>query len=113
MKIREYEKKSGLPRDTIRYYEDIGLLAAPRRSANGYRIYTHDHLKALQFITQGKAIGFSLKEIQQGLQRYGELGHLCPEFKDALEEKKRAFEQRIRQDKAAIVQIQKMLKSQS
>ncbi len=109
MKISQFEKKSGLPRDTIRYYENIGLLPAPHRSANGYRIYTDKHLSILQFISQGKAIGFSLKEIQKGLQRYLTLGHLCPEFKQALETKKHFFTQRIQDDKAAITHINKML----
>ncbi|MBZ2163305.1 MerR family transcriptional regulator [Alteromonas stellipolaris] len=111
MKILQLEKKSGLPRDTIRYYEDIGLLPAPNRSANGYRIYTKEHLTILRFILQGKAIGFSLKEIKSGLERYLELGRLCPEFKRELEAKKHFFSQRIKDDKAVVTHIDKMLKT--
>ena len=111
MKISQLENKSGLSRDTIRYYEDIGLLPAPHRSANGYRIYTNDHLAILQFIVQGKAIGFSLKEIKSGLDRYLKLGHLCPEFKQELEAKKHFFCQRIKDDKAVVTHIDKMLKT--
>ena len=111
MKISQLENKSGLSRDTIRYYEDIGLLPAPHRSSNGYRIYTNDHLAILQFIVQGKAIGFSLKEIKSGLDRYLKLGHLCPEFKQELEAKKHFFCQRIKDDKAVVTHIDKMLKT--
>lgn len=110
MKILQFEKKSGLPRDTIRYYEEIGLLPAPNRGANGYRIYTNEHLAILRFILQGKAIGFSLKEIKRGLERYLALGHLCPEFKRELEAKKHFFRQRIKEDNAALTHIDKMLK---
>lgn len=109
MKILQLEKMSGLPRDTIRYYEKIRLLPAPKRSANGYRIYTDEHLAILRFILKGKAIGFSLKEIKTGLERYLKLGYLCPEFKRELETKKRFFSHRIKEDQAVVRYIDEML----
>jgi len=111
MKILEFEKISGLTRDTIRYYERIGLLPKPNRGENGYRQYTERHLTILGFITRGKAIGFSLKEIQRGLERYLSQGQICPEFKQELEAKKRFFNERIQEDKAAVLHINKMLES--
>lgn len=111
MKIKTFEKKTGLPRDTIRYYEDIGLLPPPSRSENGYRIYTDVHLRAIRFIEKGKAIGFSLKAIKEGYQRYQSLGHLCPEFTQQLLMKKQFFEDRIRDDKQTLADISQMLES--
>ena len=41
--------------ETIRYYEKIGLLRAPRRTAGNYRSYAAEHLQRLGFIQIGRA----------------------------------------------------------
>jgi MerR family transcriptional regulator, copper efflux regulator len=51
--------------DTIRFYERQGLIAEPRRSFAGYRIYSEDVLDRLRFIGDAKRLGFSLKEIKE------------------------------------------------
>ncbi|MDX2144142.1 MAG: heavy metal-responsive transcriptional regulator [Rhodospirillaceae bacterium] len=63
MTIGRLAKAAGIPVDTIRYYEKIGLLAPPRRSAAGYRHYGADTLERLGFIGQAKTLGFTLGEI--------------------------------------------------
>jgi Hg(II)-responsive transcriptional regulator len=50
--------------ETIRYYERIGLLAAPGRSAGNYRIYGPEHLDRLSFIRRSRDLGFSLDEVR-------------------------------------------------
>lgn len=112
MLIAEFEKKVGLPRDTLRYYEKIGLLTAPSRGANGYRLYSDTQLKELAFIMQGKSIGFTLPVIKNGYRRYKELGYLCPEFTRQLREQKAMFSARIAEDTRAIAEIEKLLASQ-
>ncbi|HEY2494376.1 MAG TPA: MerR family transcriptional regulator [Paenibacillus sp.] len=64
----ELAKQTGVSMATIRYYEDSGILPAPSREANGYRIYTDDYLVKIKFIKDAKSLGYSLKEIQEGLQ---------------------------------------------
>ena len=49
--------------DTIRFYERRGLLPAPKRSASGYRLYSTDTIRRLDFIRKAKALGFTLEEI--------------------------------------------------
>ena len=88
MKVAEFEKKVGLSRDTLRYYEKIGVLTPPLRRNNGYRYYGEAQLKEIAFIEKGKKIGFTLTAIKQGYLRYKELGHFCPEFKKQLLDKK-------------------------
>ncbi|MBI1981409.1 MAG: helix-turn-helix domain-containing protein [Methylocystis sp.] len=66
--IGEMSKQSGVNIETIRYYEKIGVMPAPRRSANGYRLYGADHLKRLSFVRRSRELGFSLDEIR-GLLR--------------------------------------------
>ena len=46
--------------ETIRYYENIGLLPAPERSNNGYRVYNDATIKKLCIIKYAKSCGFTL-----------------------------------------------------
>ena len=63
--IGALSKHTGTNIETIRYYEHVGLLAAPARSSGGYRLYGTDHLKRLSFIRRARALGFSLAEVRR------------------------------------------------
>jgi DNA-binding transcriptional MerR regulator len=67
MLIAELEKISGLPRDTIRFYERSQLISAPKRSANGYRNYDTHTVTELRFIRLAKEVGFTHAEIRQAM----------------------------------------------
>lgn len=54
--------------ETIRYYEQIGLLPPPPRTAGGHRLYGQDLLKRLNFIRRSRELGFTLEEIRQLLR---------------------------------------------
>lgn len=56
-------QSTGVKGETIRYYENCGLLAPPGRSAGGHRLYTEDHVVRLKFIRRARELGFSLREI--------------------------------------------------
>ena len=49
---------------TIRYYEAIGVLPAPERGENRYRLYTQGAIRLLQFIKKAQGLGFTLSEIK-------------------------------------------------
>ncbi|MCP4984022.1 MAG: helix-turn-helix domain-containing protein [Gammaproteobacteria bacterium] len=55
--------KTGCNIETIRYYETIGLIPPPARTASGYRNYDEEHLRRLKFIQHAKALGFSTDKI--------------------------------------------------
>ncbi|SFE33020.1 DNA-binding transcriptional regulator, MerR family [Bacillus sp. OV194] len=66
LKIDDVAKQSGLTKRTIRYYEQIGLLASPPRSEGGIRLYSEEHVEFLKKITNAKEVmGFSLSELQE------------------------------------------------
>jgi len=69
MSIGTVAAKSGLPAKTIRYYEDIGLLTAPRRD-NGYRSYREQELHKLKFLHRARSLGFTIDECRQLLSLY-------------------------------------------
>ncbi len=50
--------------ETVRYYERTGMLAAPTRTAAGYRQYDVEAVSRIRFIRHAQALGFSLKEIR-------------------------------------------------
>lgn len=72
MLISELSKKSGLPIDTLRFYEKKGLIDAEMvdRQTNNYRTYSAKSLKRLMLIQQAKRLGFTLAEIQEWIESF-------------------------------------------
>ena len=64
MKISDAAAASGCHLETIRYYERIGLMPRPERTASGYRVYREREVDRLRFISRGRELGFSLEEIR-------------------------------------------------
>jgi MerR family transcriptional regulator, mercuric resistance operon regulatory protein len=79
LSIGKLSQQSGVNIETIRYYEKIGVMPAPGRSAGGFRIYGPDHLKRLSFVRRGRQLGFSLDEIRNLLHLVDGHGHTCAE----------------------------------
>lgn len=73
MLIGELSKKTGLSKDTIRFYEKMGLIAASDKQAGTriYKEYTAEIVDRLLMINQGKGLGFTLNEIKQMLDDWG------------------------------------------
>ncbi|MCB1426660.1 MAG: Cu(I)-responsive transcriptional regulator [Zhengella sp.] len=69
MNIGAASRQSGLPAKTIRYYEEIGLIA-PTRSANGYRDYSLEDVHFLNFVRAARELGFSIDECRQLMELY-------------------------------------------
>ena len=53
----------GVAPSTVRYYERIGLVPEPERTASGYRVYTAEAEARLRFIVRGKQLGLSLEQV--------------------------------------------------
>ncbi|RLA42394.1 MAG: MerR family transcriptional regulator [Gammaproteobacteria bacterium] len=64
---------------TIRYYEQIGLLPEPDRTAGNQRIYLPEHRNRLNFIRHSRELGFSLDQIRKILALNDEPAHSCDE----------------------------------
>jgi DNA-binding transcriptional MerR regulator len=67
VRIGELAEQSGVEATTIRYYERIGLMPAPARSASGYRDYGEDAAARLGFIRAAQSVGLTLGEIRETL----------------------------------------------
>ena len=64
MNIGELARASDTNVETIRYYERIGLLPAPPRTAGNYRNYSATHARRLSFTRRARDLGFSIEQIR-------------------------------------------------
>ncbi len=65
MRIGKLASLVGCSAETIRYYEKEKLLPEPYRLENGYRDYSSEHLKWLQFILRSRKLGFSQSQVRE------------------------------------------------
>ena len=65
MRIGDLARATAIPVETIRYYERVGLLPAPARTAGNYRAYDVAHLERLQFIRHCRGLDMSLDEVRE------------------------------------------------
>ena len=84
LQIGEVAEQLGLTPRTLRYYEEIGLLAPPSRMEGGFRLYSAADIVRLENIVQLKRLlGFSLAEIKQVVEAMESLKLLRQESKQA------------------------------
>src|SRR3546814_2350116 len=62
--IGDLSGRTGVNIETIRYYERIGIMPEPPRSAGRQRVYDSGHIKRLAFIRRSRELGFSLDEVR-------------------------------------------------
>jgi DNA-binding transcriptional MerR regulator len=63
VRISQLAETVGVPTSTVRYYERIGLLGAPARTASGYRDFDDGEASRLLFITRARRMGLSCEQI--------------------------------------------------
>ena len=80
--IGALSQRTGVNIETIRYYERIGLLPPPFRSAGRHRLYDERLTQRLQFVRRGRELGFSIDELRALLRLVDQNGLACAEAKD-------------------------------
>ena len=105
MNISEAARRSGLSAKTIRYYEEIGLIAPANRGENGYRIYEVGALDELKFLSRARDVGFDLDECRQLLDLQRDSARQSRHARSLVLEKSDQLQQRI----DALVAMQKVL----
>ena len=63
-KINEISKLYRIGKDSLRYYERIGILN-PKRDINGYRMYGFSDISRLNVINELKNLGFEIRRIKE------------------------------------------------
>ncbi|OLN22278.1 Hg(II)-responsive transcriptional regulator [Domibacillus antri] len=64
-RVGEIAEKCNVNKETIRYYERLGLIPEPARTEKGYRMYTEQTVDRLDFIKRMQELGFTLNEIDK------------------------------------------------
>jgi DNA-binding transcriptional MerR regulator len=91
----ELAKSAGISPDTLRHYERMKLLAAPRGSTGNYRLYPPEALDRVRLIQHALAVGFSLPELAKILKVRDKAGAPCREVRRLLEEKLHTMDEEI------------------
>ncbi|MEX6634417.1 MerR family transcriptional regulator [Hyphococcus lacteus] len=93
--IGRLSNSTGVNIETIRYYEKIGILPIPHRSAGGHRLYNRFESDRLKFIRRCRKLGFSLDEVRT-LLRVGDDQFSCDTVKKITENQIKSIRTRIR-----------------
>lgn len=79
MKIGELSRATATKVTTIRFYEEIGLLDRPVRTESNRRTYALPDVGRLNFVRNGRRLGFSIEEIRSLIALASDPGRDCGE----------------------------------
>ena len=85
----------GISADTLRHYERKGLLAAPQRAANGYRVYPPAALQRVRVIQRALDMGFTLDDLTRVLRQRDAGGAPCGQVRAIAERRLEELDARI------------------
>jgi Cu(I)-responsive transcriptional regulator len=97
MNISQAAQQSGLSAKTIRYYEQIRLIAPAARGDNGYRQYDQGAVEELRFLARARAVGFDLEESRQLLELQRDSSRQSRHARQLVLEKSQQLQTRIEQ----------------
>jgi len=97
MNISQAARQSGLSAKTIRYYEDIQLVAPAARGENGYRQYDQRAVEELRFLARARDVGFDLEESRQLLELQRDRSRQSRHARELVLAKSRKLQDRIEQ----------------
>jgi DNA-binding transcriptional MerR regulator len=94
--IGKLAKMAQLSADTVRHYEKEGLINPAQKSGSGYRLYTDDALRRLNFIKHAQHCGLSLSEIRELLEMKRRDDSCCEDVRTVALQKKLQLESKIK-----------------
>jgi DNA-binding transcriptional MerR regulator len=97
MLIGELASEAGVSPDTLRHYERKGVIAHPKRGANGYRLYPAETLERLRMVRRALAVGFTLDQLARLFRERGKGNAPCQEARLLAGAKLADLEERLRE----------------
>jgi len=108
--IGRLARATGCKVQTIRYYEQIGLMPVPVRSAGNQRLYGPEHVDRLSFIRHSRELGFSLEAIRELLSLVDHPDQPCATADQIARTQLQAVEQRISRLQALKAELERMVR---
>ncbi|WP_417598530.1 MerR family transcriptional regulator [Pararhodobacter oceanensis] len=109
LSIGTMAKRTGSKVQTIRYYEEIGLMPAPERSEGGQRRYDQAALDRLSFIRHARDLGFSLGAIRELIDLSDTPDHACAHIDAIAHKQLKAVEAKLRRLRALQGELKRMI----
>ncbi len=94
---------------TIRYYESIGLLREPHRTASNRRVYGQADVQRLSFIRHARELGFSVNEIRSMLVLQDQPQRSCTQVDDIARRRLADVEDRLVRLNSLKVELRRMI----
>ena len=105
----EIARRTGVSADTLRHYERRGLLATPRRLANGYRVYPPAAVDRVLLIQRALGLGFTLDELARFLRDRDRGRAPCRSVRELAQQKLREVDRRLDELSEFRQDLQRML----
>lgn len=102
-------RKTGTKVQTIRYYEQIGLMPEPGRTEGGQRRFGQDELDRLAFIRHSRQLGFPLEAIRELLELADNPKQSCTDADSIAQRQLKQVEQRILRLQALKKELERMI----
>ena len=96
-KIGEVAKRSGVSVESLRFYENRGLLEPTGRTASGYRLYDGAVFDRLRFVKKAQAVGFTLGETASIIAEAKQGKRPCAEVRRMAEDRLRDLDIKLKQ----------------
>jgi DNA-binding transcriptional MerR regulator len=107
--IGHLARETGCKVQTIRYYEQIGLMPEPHRTEGNQRRYGPGHVERLAFIRHGRELGFPLDAIRELLSLADDPDRSCEAADRIAQGQLRQVESRIARLKSLENELRRML----
>jgi DNA-binding transcriptional MerR regulator len=91
----QVSKHLGVDIETIRFYENEGLISKPQRLDNGYRSYSKENITELKFIQHCRSLGISIDEVHS-LKALQNQSSDCAQAKEIVEKNLTLIDQKIK-----------------
>ncbi|MEP3049759.1 MAG: helix-turn-helix domain-containing protein [Erythrobacter sp.] len=96
---------------TIRYYESVGLMGTPERSASGQRVYGNIDVERLSFIRHARELGFSMDAIKDLIRLQTEPDQDCSAVDSIAQIQLSEVQKRMSQLEALERELKRMIKN--
>jgi len=108
--IGRVSKATNCKVQTIRYYEEIGLIPLPDRSEGNQRLYETSHIERIRFIRHARELGFSLDAIRDLLSLSDRPEKSCEAADAIAKEQLTQVEQRLHRLQSLKYELERMIK---